>query len=180
MKKILSFAAVLLMLAGAFACGKESIQRKEELKMPQWSNATGYLSTLQDLECMDAQISISDDEWRSHSDITGTWMLLLDCSTEDIIDYSCESIIYTFDANGTVTIISSVNEIQSGQFEYDYYPDPYCPLCDLINPLPNLVIGANKSFCQVANNWLTTFSVDNIGVDGRNRGKMEKIFRKID
>ncbi|MDR1197758.1 MAG: hypothetical protein LBK94_01925 [Prevotellaceae bacterium] len=190
MKKTLStlkFAAILLLAGVMIACGKENLQRKEEFKMPEWSNAIGYISALQSLKCMDAQILVYDKDWHEWTsetfslkgDIIGTWMLLMDCSKNDTIDYSCESIIYIFNANGIVTIKSNVKEIQSGQFEYAYYTDPFCPLCDVVNPLPNLVIGTNKSFCQVADTWLTTFAVNYVGENGINRGEMERIFCKI-
>ena len=153
----------------------------EELHVPLWSHVYRYIPTIQDLKCLDAKIIGDDEDYSREKEgtINGTWQLLVDFSTGDTIDYSCESIIYTFETNGKVTINSSVKDILSGTFEYDYYPDPFCPHCDPTNPRPNLVIGDNTYYCQVAPSWFITSTVVDYGDEGRNRGDFERIFQRI-
>jgi hypothetical protein len=80
----------------------------------------------------------------------------------DAVDRSCNSVIYTFYANGTVTIESGIKEIPGSTFEYEYFNNgnPFCPTCLPAPDLtPNLIIGENKYYCQIAQSWLTTIFV---------------------
>jgi hypothetical protein len=186
MKKILKVLCITVLLQPFAGCEKYMEGRK--MGMPQWSYARQYLPLLRNLSCQRASIVVDDDsEWtldklRLKGIITGRWKLLLDFSAGNTIDYSCKSVIYTFDADSTVMIESNVKEIPGGQFEYDYRSDPFCHVC-LPGPdgvRPNLIIGENKSFCQVAEPWLIVFAVDYVGSDRGYRGKTERIFCKID
>jgi hypothetical protein len=158
----------------------------EKWEVPVWSHAAKFRSLLSHLKCEDAKIAIKEEEWELQTDrgsITGTWKLLLDFSAGDTIDRSCTSALYTFHADGTVTIESSIKEIPGGTFPYEYYNDPYCPVClPSPNVRPNLVIGENEYFCQVSPSWLVTFFV-NHWEDGEElrttRGEFEKVFHKI-
>ncbi|MDR2118369.1 MAG: hypothetical protein LBP25_02375 [Tannerellaceae bacterium] len=158
----------------------------EKWEVPVWSHAIKFTSLLKHLKCEDARISTVDEEWNPEINkeisIVGTWKLLLDFSAGDTVDRSCTEVIYSFHADGTVTIESQIKEIASGTFEYSYSTDPYCPLCDPLNPPPNLVIGENKYYCQLSPSWLVTFFVRYWDVDGEIRpgsGKFEKVFHRI-
>ena len=155
--------------------------KEEELHVPLWSHVNKYISTIMDLKCFGEKIRVDDEDYspKKEGTINGRWQLLVDFSTGDTIDYSCESIIYTFETNGKVTINSSVKDILSGTFEYDYYPDPFCPHCDPTNPRPNLVIGDNMYYCQVAPSWFITFTFIDYGDRGKARGDCERIFQRI-
>jgi hypothetical protein len=178
------FCAIVLLQAFA-GC------EREKMELTGLSHAIHYLSVLENLNCLPAKIKLAglkddynlDDLWED-SKIEGTWKLLADVSTGDTIDYSCKSVTYTFHSNGTVTIKSNVEEIPGGEFEYNYYSDPYCFLCLPLYPRPNLVIGESENYCQVLRSWLTTFSVIwklNQGdtVPGKGRGEVERIYYKI-
>jgi hypothetical protein len=159
---------------------------KEKWEISGWSYAARYSSQLNHLKCENAKISANEEDSGIGStyNIVGVWKLLLDISTGDAEDRSCNSVIYAFHADSTVTIVSDLKEIPSGTFKYEYYSDPFCPLCDPpLNTPPNLIIGENEYYCQVVQSWLTTFFVKYRDVDGeektRARGEMEKIFHKI-
>jgi hypothetical protein len=174
--KILSLMALFFFFSGC-----------EKWEMPHWSYAVKYSSELSHLKCGGAGISVEKEKYgiRSDNEIIGVWKLLLDLSTGDAADRSCNSVIYTFYADGTVLIESGIKEIPGGTFEYEYfYSDPFCSTCDIINPIPNLVIGENKYYCQIAQSWLTTifvnYSIDKeTGKEAPTYGEVEKIFHKV-
>jgi hypothetical protein len=183
MKRITSLFIVVLLL---LSVGCEN----EKMELSWQSHAGAYLSHIQNLKCKSGKIATFNEEsdWRK-DDIVGTWQLLLDFSTGDTIDYSCKSVIYSFKEDSTVTLSSDVPEIPSGQFEYDYYGDPYCPLCKpSASVRANLTIGEEESFCQVVRSWMVTFSVewgmyqvsDDTWTPGRVRGDTKRIYYKID
>jgi hypothetical protein len=178
LEKVFCAVILLLLLPGC--------ENKMEIKtgMPQWSMARQYLPALHQLKCLDAKISIDENDdwsdWMLKENITGTWKLLLDFNAGSTIDYSCKSITYTFDANGMVTIESNVKEIPGGRFEYENYEDPFNAFGYPGNfSKPNLVIGENESYCQIADPWMVTFSVKYYGENSRFRGEAERIFYKI-
>jgi hypothetical protein len=178
MRKIIKVFCILVFL---FLIGCEKTE------IPSLSHAAKYMPLLQHLKCQPANFSVkemSSDElllqWMEEDDITGTWQLLLDFSAGDTVDYSCATITYSFNANGTVRVESNVKEWLNGQFEYSYYSDPFCPLClPEPNVKPNLIIGENRHYCQVVKSWLTVFSCVELGEDRRNRGEVERILYKI-
>jgi hypothetical protein len=175
--KILSLMALFFFFSGC-----------EKWEMPHWSYAAKYSSELSHLKCGGEDVSLKKEGYGTGSDddIVGTWKLLLDFSAGDTIDRSCNSVIYTFHADGTVTIESGIKEIPGGTFEYEYfYDDPFCPLC-LPSPdiTPNLIIGENKYYCQIAQSWLTTIFVKyytdkTTGKEFKTYGEVEKILHKI-
>ena len=139
----------------------EEPEEEKKIELPTQSSAYKYLSRLNRLRCPSGKISTYDDEFAwEKDDIVGTWKLLLDFNyfTGDTVDYSCKSVIYSFKADGTVTVSSNVKEIQDGQFGYDYYSDPFCPVCiPPFSPRPNLVIGSDNAYCEVVCSWLTEY-----------------------
>jgi hypothetical protein len=176
--KVLSLTALFFFFSGC-----------EKWDTPGWSYPARYSSELSHLKCENAGISTTEEEYvtGSDADIVGSWKLLLDFSAGDATDRSCNSIIYTFYANGTVTIESGIKEIPGGTFEYEYFNngDPFCPTCLPAPDLaPNLIIGENKYYCQIAQSWLTTIFVryykeQETGKEARTYGEVEKIFHKI-
>jgi hypothetical protein len=165
---------------------------KEKWEVPTWSHAVKFADQLKRLQCVDAGISVKEVEWPWYTwnteegmgSIIGTWQLLLELSAGDTIDRSCTPVYYTFHADGTATIESVIKEIPSGTFTYEYYLDPYCPMCDPPqSPKPNLIIGENESYCQLSPSWLVTLFVRYRDVDGEilttSSGDFEKIYHKI-
>jgi hypothetical protein len=193
MKKIIKVLCITVLLQSFAGCEKynektEDIMEGRKMNISGWNYAVTYLPLLRNLSCQPARITTDEEEWsdekyRLKSDITGRWKLLLDFSTGDTIDYSCKSVIYTFDADGTVMIESNAKEIPGGQFVYDFSMDPfypYGPAIDIFSAIPNLLIGENKFFCQVIQPWFTIFAVNYVDSERGCRGKTERIFCKID
>ena len=185
MKKLLKLMAILLFAAGAVACNDNMSEKSQFAKIPAWSNVIAYMTLLNQQKCMD-NITVLNEEYtlevaRRESSIIGTWKLLLDFSTGDTINYTCDNVLYAFGADSTVKVTSNVNAIKSGTFKYDYYLDPYCPLCDIINPRPNLVTGNEEYYCQIARSWMILYAVEycDIGEIKITRGKAERILCKI-
>jgi hypothetical protein len=211
--KILKFTAILLIMAGAFACEKENVPvQKHPLSsmdpgpnvIQGWSEARYDIALLNQLECLETPITLREEFYGGRGDrIVGTWKLLLDFSTGDTVDYSCKSVLYTFDhaSHGILSISSDADEIPSTDIDFDYgeSPDAYYSKCRNDNandyeeipnnpksllrsgcppPLPNLVISGYKNhYCQIAWSWMVISYPVKYGEEGPS--KREKIFCKV-
>ena len=109
------------------------------------------------LECLKAKFVWRDDslyDEKAKGNIVGTWKLLLYDNgssrpielLEGYTDCSCRSVIYTFNADSTVTIASDTSVIQSGTFKYSYTFSPR---------LSPLLIGDEEYECQTADPFLS-------------------------
>ncbi|MDR2125523.1 MAG: hypothetical protein LBP63_01665 [Prevotellaceae bacterium] len=119
MKKIiLQTTAILLILAGVIACGKENTDEN-----PYRKNIIGKWKLIK---------MISRDV-----NYDGIF---------DTVDYSNENIIYEFRANNKLIINGYIeNDFSSGEHYYSYQQLNACPTCD---PGPNLTIDDNnKIYC---------------------------------
>lgn len=205
MNKQIFILSLILLAIFTGGCSKTPINPEEPLvveppvtpvdsswhtwEIPSRSHVIRYISNILNMKCPDTLIKIREEDFYEMDEYTmdsiyGTWQLLFDFNEEDTIDYSCNSVLYSFDHDSTVIISSDVKEISGGIFIYDYYSDPYCRFClPTIDVRANFVIGENKSFCQLARSWLITDEysegVDSEGVAFTNRGDARQIFRRI-
>jgi hypothetical protein len=179
MRNLIKISALIILFQVFSGC------TSEESHVPLWSHAYRYIPIIQDLKCFDAKIIGDGEDYSSdyREDINGTWQLLLDFSTGDTIDRSCESIFYSFRLikDEQTGLFSREATIPEGTFKCEFSGDEFCPLClPPPDPDPNLVIGEYMYFCQVAESWMTLFTVNYYGEERvRRRGDIEKIFYRI-
>ena len=89
---------------------------------------------LQKLECINVKFTYEGEDtfytdYGMHAKIVGRWQMLIYRNGSvmygpSYTDFSCRSVIYTFNADSTVTVVSDTTAIQSGTFKYTY---PYPP-----------------------------------------------------
>jgi hypothetical protein len=142
--------------------------------VPEWSEFwwANYTSLNANMGCLNLAFRKSDnaeDPETMSGNIVGTWKLLIQfdyhpesgepCPT----DYSCRSVLYVFDADTTLTLISDTTAIPSGKFKYAFSGNIFCVGIDLI---PELSIGEEGIFCLVADQMMKTTAVNYIYVDG--------------
>ncbi|MDR3194067.1 MAG: hypothetical protein LBT76_02080 [Tannerella sp.] len=86
---------------------------------------------------------------------------------------------YGLSVNGRITSIQNTEVL-----EFSTSSDPYDPLANPYDPRPNLITGENEKYCQAVDSWLTVFSIRyglyQDGTPGFRRGKIERIYYKVD
>ena len=105
---------------------------------------------LENLECLlNVRVRMRDKDSlfneQSRANIVGTWKLVQYFNGAGFLygftDCSCRSVLYIFDADSTVTVISDTTAIMSGTFKYSYaYSGVYSPMR----------IGEEEYDCQIA------------------------------
>jgi predicted small lipoprotein YifL len=138
--------------------------------VPSWSNI-GFLrgEIVGPYECANVIFKRRSNDYpydeEAMTNIIGTWKLLLynngSWSYSIERDVSCRSVIYRFDADSTVTVISDTTAIPAGTFKYSYkyidnWPDNYPD---------TLRIGEEEFDCWVVDSMLTFTPVWRISGD---------------
>jgi hypothetical protein len=95
-------------------------------------------------------------------DIEGEWKLMAEYLTADsFIDYSCSRMIYAFDKNGTLEIISDADSIPGGTYPYRYFDSPPCNLEGV--PAPRLLIGEQELDCDPYYSEMSVYRLNETG-----------------
>ncbi|MDR2495686.1 MAG: hypothetical protein LBD21_00940 [Tannerellaceae bacterium] len=93
--------------------------------MPSIYRYEGLIPRLNSLGCMNNTVVKNATDRTGDDGIVGKWKLLLThdpCTTylKASTDYSCRTVLYEFDADSTLTVISDTTAIPSGKFKYTF------------------------------------------------------------
>jgi hypothetical protein len=146
----------------------------DTVSVPEWSEFwwADYTSLNANMECLNLafrQSENGEDSEMYFGNIVGTWKLLIQFDPRPYpeasypTDYSCRSVLYVFDADTTLTVISDTTAIPYGKFKYAFIGNSLCVGIDLI---PELRIGEEGVFCLVADQMMRTDAVSYMYVDG--------------
>lgn len=156
MKKTGLFGLVLV----AFIClhCSEAEDPGMDCWLPSNSLACEVLTTI--LDCPVVPVAGADD------DITGKWKLVMGRTVfyePHAEDYSCNDIVYHFQADGRLTVSANIEDamgVSSGQYEYELKRQP---LFENFNRDYTLTIGNEKDACSI---FEGSMILDNSPLDG--------------
>ena len=167
------------------------VEVADSVNIAEWSEIwLGYVQLLENMECLNLKFrksymnDIDSEELRGN--LVGTWKLLLDHRNVDYgdnlysKDCSCRSVLYIFDADSMLTVLSDTTEFTSGLFKYTFSGNNLgCIPIDYVQP--ELSIGGEKLYCQVADEMMLIKSVDYVDEDIEKPiiGRKRRLFFKI-